>query len=388
MFVFPYADEASREKRFPWMNWLLILANIWLFVDLGTRPDYEVIVHRYGFIPAEIRPVTLLSSLFLHGSFMHLLGNMWFLYLFGDNVENRCGPFKYLLAYLVSGIAGDLSHFLFFPQSDVPSIGASGAIFGVMGMYLFFFPRNRIKIFYFFFILAGTTVVRAIWVIGIFFGMELLYSRLQTLGGMESGIGHLAHSGGFIAGAAMAAFYSSLRLVPVDRGDLWAHLTGAGVDSINEQAEAERAQQRMLREEPEEYRGIRADDPLCQIVALLHAGRTDEARRAWRRYAFDNHEAALPVREQLEIALALDKNGDRSAARDAYERLLTHYPHEQPYAAEANLALAGMLLHELKESGDEREIPVIEKLLRKAAQTHPYAPRRALAEKWLQALQG
>ena len=225
MFL-PYADEAPREGRFPWMNWLLIALNVWFFVDLGQRPDYEAVVLQYGFTPAEFRPITLLTSMFLHGGWMHLLGNLWFLYLFGDNVECRCGPLKYLFAYLASGVAGDFGQFAFFPNSTVPSIGASGAIFGVLGMYLFFFPNNRVKIFYFVFIFIGTTTVRALWMIGLFFGLELLYSQLQTMSGVEGGVGHLAHSGGFVAGTVLAALYTALKLVPNVHRHVWAHLTG------------------------------------------------------------------------------------------------------------------------------------------------------------------
>src|SRR5689334_21130335 len=141
---FPYADDPPRERRFAWMNWLLIAVNTWIFFKFGSQPDYDQFVDRWGFTPAQFDPVTMLTSMFLHGSILHLLGNMWFLYLFGDNVENRTGPFKYLIAYLLCGLAGDMCQYAFFPNSMVPSVGASGAIFGVMGMYLYFFPRNHV----------------------------------------------------------------------------------------------------------------------------------------------------------------------------------------------------------------------------------------------------
>jgi membrane associated rhomboid family serine protease len=210
MFL-PYSDEAPREGRLPWMNWLLILANVLIFFMLARRPDYESIVREYGFTPANARPVTFFTSLFLHGSILHVAGNMWFLYLFGDNVESRCGSFAYLVAYLVCGLAGDASHYAFFKDSLLPSIGASGAVFGVMGMYVFFFPHNRIKVLYFFIIFIGTVTIRALWVIGLFALMEFLSSRAQARAGAggEGGVGHLAHAGGFIAGAFMAGLYSA-----------------------------------------------------------------------------------------------------------------------------------------------------------------------------------
>ena len=369
------------------MNWLLITVNVWYFITLAQSPSYEVTVHQYGFVPSKFIPVTLLTSIFLHANFMHLLGNMWFLHLFGDNVENRCGPFKYLAAYLISGMAGDLSHYIFFSNSDVPTIGASGAIFGVMGMYLFFFPTNRIKVFYFFIIFIGTTAVRALWVIGIWAGMEIIYSQLQTHSGIESGVGHLAHSGGFVSGAVLAALYTGLNLVRNDGRHLLAHLTGqAPASRTREQDETDVADANFKR--LDERSRTTVSDPRHDIVALLHSGRIDEARRAWRRYAFDHQDGVLPMREQLEVALALDKNGERGVARDAYERLIASYPNEQPFAAEASLALAGMLLQELKDTGDRQELPLIEQLLQRVIDNHPAPTRRSIALKWLAALDG
>ena len=382
MFI-PYADDAPTDGRFPFVTYTLIALNVWVFATLASSPNYVQTVMQWGFIPGEFNPSTLITCLFLHGDFFHLLGNMWFLYLFGDNVESRCGHFKFLSAYLLAGVAGDLSHFAFFSNSMVPTIGASGAVFGVMGMYLFFFPANRVKLVYWIFILIGTISVRAIWVIGIFALMEVLYSRMQTMGGVESGVGHLAHSGGFLCGAATATFYTAAGWVRSDGANLWSHLRGGArvrnsryADENVIDAEYEVLPRRALE-----------TDGRAEILQSLHAGRIDEARRKWRRYAFDNQEGVLPVREQLEIALALDKHGERGIARDAYERLLASYPNQQPYAAEANLALAGMLLQEMKETGDRHETPLVERLLRRAAETHPLEPRRELATRWLEALQ-
>lgn len=380
---FPYADDAPLERRFTWMTWLLIAVNTGLFIKLGTEPNYEATVFRWGFIPYEFTPVTLITCLFLHGSYLHLFGNMWFLFLFGDNVESRCGPFKYLVAYLLCGVAGDLGHYAFFPDSIVPTIGASGSIFGIMGMYMFFFPANRVKAVYWIFLFIGTLSVRAFWIIGLFAFMEFLYAQLQTTSGVETGVGHLAHGGGFVAGVFLAALYTALNLVRNDRHNLWAHILD-GRPAPRAHAQDDNvidAKYKILRD------GHAPDDPRNEIVRLLHAGRVDDARRLWRRYAFDNHHGVLPVREQLEVALALDKNGERGIARDAYERLLANYADQQPYAAEANLALAGMLLQEMNETGDRHEVPLVERLLRDTLATHPQQSRRDIAARWLAALQ-
>ena len=385
---FPYADDNPPENRIAWMNWLLIGANVAIYLIFGLSPHYDQVVDRFAFTPADFNLETMFTSQFLHGSPGHLIGNMWFLYLFGDNVENRCGPIKYFFCYLMSGALGNLCHFAFFPNSTIPGIGASGAIAGVMGMYLFLFPYNRVRIFMWLFIFIQRFSISAIWVIGIWFGIEFFSSQMQMAQGAAPGVDHLAHAGGLVAGFVFAAGMTVLGIIRNEGDHLFAVMTGRGrpqrspyLDeaggSITDYSTAPDVAARPI---------LNVEDPRVKVVALLHGGRTEEARRAWRKYAFDNHESVLPVREQLEIALALDKNGERGAARDAYERLIEHYPNEQPYAAEANLALAGMLLQELKESGDEREVPLITRLLRRVAESHPYPNRRALAEKWLQAI--
>ena len=390
MFL-PYADDPPPERRFPWMNWLLIALNTAIFAAYGMSPDYQDIVARYGFTPAEFNLPTMFTAMFLHGSWMHLLGNMWFLYLFGDNVENRVGPFKYLLAYLICGLAGDYSHYMFFSDSTMPSIGASGAIFGVMGMYLMLFPRNRIRVLYFLFILIGRISVSAIWVIGMFAGMELLYSRMLTQGGlgeMESSIGHLAHAGGFVAGTVLSILYAGFGLIPVYGNELFGALVGTPDDLPNG---ARPGNTRPDEPIDARYRVLDADVGGTSstpewIAELLRSGRTNEARHAWLQLAAEDRNAVLPVAEQLEIALLLDRGGDREAARDAYERITRLYANRQTYAAEASLALAGMLLRELQETGDRHDAPRIHDLLENVVRSHPQPARRALAARWMAAL--
>jgi membrane associated rhomboid family serine protease len=381
MFL-PYADDPPPEGKFPWMNWLLIGINAAIFLAYGLAPDYEQTVMQYGFTPSEFSVTTLFTSLFLHAGWMHLLGNMLFLYLFGDNVENRLGSFLYLISYLLCGVAGSLCFYLYFPASEVPSIGASGAIFGVMGMYLLLFPRNRVRVFYFIFILIGRVVVPAVWVIGLWAGLELFYSHIQSIHNVESGIGHVAHAGGFLTGVMLAPLYATLGLIPTTGEELWNWLLGSPARRpANRDGNVIDAHYRMV-DEPTE---VRPSDPRDEIVSLLRANRSNEARRAWYQFAGEDRNAVLPVADQLEMALTLDKSGDRHAARDAYERLITHY-HTQPFAAEANLALAGLLLRDLQETGNPREKPLIEHLLQQAVHDHPLPGRRALAQRWLQSL--
>lgn len=165
---------------------------------------YDMTVWRYGFRPGSPSLLSLLTAMFLHGGFMHLAGNMLFLYIYGDNVEARLGRFRYLLAYLATGIASTLFFSLFTLGSQIPLVGASGAISGLLGLYFIWFPKNRVKIFVFLFpILITTLLVPARLVLGFYLLIENLLPFLlaSSAGG---GVAYGAHIGGFLAGAAVA----------------------------------------------------------------------------------------------------------------------------------------------------------------------------------------
>ncbi len=165
---------------------------------------YDLLVFQYGFRPAEFAPLTLISSLFLHGGVMHLAGNMLFLFIFGDNVEFRLGRLRYLLTYLGCGFAATLFFALFAGNSQVPLIGASGAISGVLGCYFLWFPRNRVRCFLFLFPILMTSVyLSARLVLGFYLLIDNLLPFLfaSTSG---SGVAYGAHIGGFLGGLGVA----------------------------------------------------------------------------------------------------------------------------------------------------------------------------------------
>ncbi|WP_432823232.1 rhomboid family intramembrane serine protease [Trichloromonas sp.] len=175
-----------------------------LRVLLEHLSAYDLFVFRHGFRPASPSLSSLFTSLFLHGGWMHLLGNMLFLWIFGDNVEHRLGPVRYLLAYLAAGVAATLFFALFVPASQVPLVGASGAISGVLGFYFLWFPRNRVKTFVFLFpFIMNTFLVPARLVLGFYLLIDNLLPFLLN-GGGSGGVAHGAHIGGFVAGTAMA----------------------------------------------------------------------------------------------------------------------------------------------------------------------------------------
>jgi len=201
---------------------LLIAANVLVFVhELTLGLDgTEELFGRFALVPSTVplswsafletpaRYSTYLSSMFLHGGILHVLGNLWFLWLFGDNVEDRLGHRRFLAFYLLCGVLAGAAHVAFYPESEVPTIGASGAVSGVMGAYLFLFPRAKVLtvipiLFYPLFVELSAFVFLGLW-----FATQLLSGWLdlrETEG--ATGIAFLAHVGGFAAGALLHVFF-------------------------------------------------------------------------------------------------------------------------------------------------------------------------------------
>ncbi|MBI5367447.1 MAG: rhomboid family intramembrane serine protease [Planctomycetes bacterium] len=204
MLVLPIGDVNPRERE-PIVNYALIAVNVAAFLLFGLRPDYQQFVLEHGLIPRRPEAMDYLTSMFLHADIFHLGGNMLFLWICGDNVEDRLGSVGYLVFYLAAGLVADQAHIwstdLHTRASLIPTIGASGAISGVLGAYLVLFPHSQIKIFYFFWIYgAGVSYVRSLWAIGFWFVEQLLYGAMA--GG--SNVAYWAHIGGFVEGAAVA----------------------------------------------------------------------------------------------------------------------------------------------------------------------------------------
>jgi len=163
---------------------------------------YDLFSFEHGYRPATPQLPDLFSCMFLHGSFMHLFGNMLFLWIYGDNVERRLGAFAYLLAYLATGVAATLTHALMFSSSQMPLVGASGAISGVLGFYFVWFPRNVVRMLAFLppFLLQ-VFEIPARWVLGMYLVIDNLLPIFVSPGG---GVAHGAHIGGFLAGGLVA----------------------------------------------------------------------------------------------------------------------------------------------------------------------------------------
>ncbi len=203
--MFPYRDD-NPTHSFPFVTVILIGINVAVFFLLALGPDYEQIVQEFGFLPSEHRPITYFSSLFLHGGWGHLLFNMWYLWLFGDNLEERFGPFWFLLFYLAGGVLSMVLHGLMTPPSmdNVPAIGASGAISAVMGGYVTLFPQANVRVLWFLFYSIQTFKISALVFLGIWFFEQLFSGGLGTLAGVSTGIAYWAHIGGFVYGVVVA----------------------------------------------------------------------------------------------------------------------------------------------------------------------------------------
>jgi len=318
--------DIPNPKGTPYVNYALIGLNIAIFVIItlplsGTRPDlndpvlieylrslgggpwsvqtiyqriseYDLIVFQYGYRPAAGSLFTMFSAMFLHGNWMHLAGNMLFLWIFGDNVEHRLGRTGYLLAYLGAGLAATFFFGLFVSGSQVPMIGASGAISGILGFYFLWFPGNKVKIFIFLFPLLMTTIlVPARIVLGFFLLIDNLLPFLLT-SQQGGGVAHGAHIGGFLAGVVLAYGIDRLpgilhqrRKTPkgtTSRPEAM-NVAAALASAVTEGRLADAVEQYALLEGKKERSQVDAGNLLAIGEYLLNNRKSDQARTVFRR---------------------------------------------------------------------------------------------------------
>ena len=242
--MFPFSDASLQHRTLPYVTMALISLSVLVFLyemTLGgsgtltgsSSLDLDIFFLKWGFIADELTaeqpfrnlrtgiglvnietPVhtvfTIFSSMFIHGGFMHLAGNMMFLWVFGDNIEDRLGHLRYLVFYLIAGSAATLSQWVIDTSSQTPLIGASGAISGVLGAYLIIFPYNRIKALIIFYLIT-VVEMRAIWLLGAWFIWQLIQGSMSLGLANSVNVAFFAHVGGFVAGMAMASVYKLVK---------------------------------------------------------------------------------------------------------------------------------------------------------------------------------
>ena len=224
--LFPIGDDNTERRLTPVVNYILIAINVLVYFYQITHPKFT---YGYSVVPAEITQgrditgviqigdsslrlydspspiyLTLLSSMFMHGSLLHLGGNMLYLWIFGDNVEDRMGHLKYLFFYLLCGFLASATHIFFGPDSLIPSLGASGAIAGVLGAYLILFPRQGIRTY----IWGMIVQVPALVAIGLWGLLQFVsgFGSLSSIG-KSGGVAYMAHIGGFVAGMILVFLF-------------------------------------------------------------------------------------------------------------------------------------------------------------------------------------
>ena len=208
---FPYKDDNPRVL-FPFVTYGIIGLNILVFWAQFFVYGNERLISTFAFVPYEFKLFTIFTSMFMHGGLMHIIGNMWFIYIFGDNVESILGHVRFLLFYLFCGIGAAFAQFLIQPDSTTPMVGASGAIAGVLGAYMIKFPKARVHVLAVIFIFITTIVVPAQLVLGLWFLMQLS-GGLGSLGfDTTGGIAWFAHIGGFIVGISTLRIFQTINI--------------------------------------------------------------------------------------------------------------------------------------------------------------------------------
>jgi membrane associated rhomboid family serine protease len=233
--LFPIGDDNSEIETFPIVTYALILANVLvflyeMFLQFGPQGGQHLayFINAYSVVPKEIVTgrdlppiiaplpvyITLITSMFMHGGFLHIAGNMLYLWIFGDNVEDAMGSVRFLIFYLLCGFIADFAQIAADPSSRIPSLGASGAIAGVLGAYLVLFPYQRIKVWIG--LLFGVVRMPAIIVIGLWAALQFIsgFGSLSEKTAQTGGVAYWAHIGGFVGGLALVWIFRKRRQRP------------------------------------------------------------------------------------------------------------------------------------------------------------------------------
>ena len=305
------------------MNWALIAANILVFAATNVQPEWK---QQFALHPVHPLLLEFFTYQFLHEGWMHIIGNMLFLYIFGNNVNDKMGHIGYLAFYLAGGIIAGICYML-TEQSGAPIIGASGAIAAVTGAYLILFPQSMVTIFYWF-IFFGRVEVQSLWFIAAFFAMDVFGNFAG-----QDGVAHTAHIGGTIFGSAVCLVLVATHLLPRDQWDVWALI----------QRWNKRRQYRDLVSKgynPFDYSqsmkedNRKADDPNFakimdlreRINAAIGIRQIAVAADLYVQLMLIDNTQVLSRQAQLDVATQLHHDSRYAQAAEAYEKLLRSYP--------------------------------------------------------------
>ncbi len=226
--MIPLSDDAGRRRKFPFVMLIVLATNILVFAyQVWLGPEANDFVYEFGLIPYRLSHpmnyggweafaigyVSLFTAAFLHGGLLHLAGNMIYLWVFGDNIEDRLGHMGFLLFYLAAGVAGNLAHTIVLSASRIPTIGASGAVAGLLGAYLLLFPSTKIRSLVFLGPFITIARLPAILLIGFWALLQFAagLSTINPLGMRDTEVAYWAHIGGFLAGMVLVKIFSPRR---------------------------------------------------------------------------------------------------------------------------------------------------------------------------------
>lgn len=322
MFLIPLRTDSPLRST-PYMNYALIAANVLVFLATSVHPQW---VEQFELSPRLPSIIQFFTYQFLHGGWMHIGGNMLFLYIFGNNVNDKMGQIGYLAFYLAGGIMAGICYTL-TEQAGTPMIGASGAIAAVTGAYLILFPRSMVTLVYWFFYI-GRFELQSLWFILLFFAMDVFGNFAG-----QDGVAHTAHIGGTIFGSVVCLGLVVTHLLPRDQWDVWALI----------QRWNKRRQYRDLVSRgynPFDYtqtmreNNRRADDPNFEkiqnlrerISAATSVRQIAVAADLYVQLMMIDSSQVLSRQAQLDVATQLHHDGRYPQAAEAYEKLLCSYP--------------------------------------------------------------
>lgn len=391
--MIPIGDDTPTSKT-PFVTWSLIGANIVAYALSrgGGLESFREVIYSLGFTPDDFRPLTLVSSMFLHASLVHLAGNMLFLWVFGDNVEDAMGAVRYLAFYLGAGIAAGLCHFVFNSDPTLPTVGASGAISGILGAHIILFPRNRIRILFWWYFYIRIFKVQAGWALGFYFVMQVL---LAVVFGEYSNVAYGAHIGGFAVGLAATLVLMSLGVVKPIRAAVRSGASGGKLVDEFDVDSGGSGRVQVYRDRAGGVNVLAAESTLvaagqvsadsgARVRAILDwvsAGETDRAVQATQLELRLPGKRAADLPSLAKIADAFYQNGVYAMAFHVYDAFIARATPGNPLLPEVEFR-AGIIA-----SRDLRDFAAAKRLLADAAKRHESAERRAQAERELRRIE-